>query len=85
MGVFFIPKFTGEGRQDERSRGDCDGAYGWRGLGVRRGCGCVGVATLPDEGKQVEREQGETEPGSEPEQIDNGPGPVFSHLLNRGR
>jgi hypothetical protein len=34
------------------------------------GRGRVVACALPDEGKQVERNQGQSEPGSEPKQID---------------
>ena len=58
-------------RQDERNRCDCVGAVGGRGLGVGVGRGRVLACALPDEGrKEIERNQGQREPGSEPKQID---------------
>ena len=67
---FFVIQISQGGRQDECSRCDFVGAVGGRGLGYGVGSGRVLACASPDEGKQVERNQGQSEPGSEPKQID---------------
>ena len=63
-------KFTREA-DNERNRCDFVEAVVGRGLGDGVGRGRVLACALPDEGrKEIERNQGQSEPGSEPKQID---------------
>ncbi len=69
----FLNLITGR-LDNERSRCDCNWAVVGRGHGVSVGGDGVLACALPHEGEQVDRNQGQREPGSEPEQGNHGIG-----------